>query len=42
VDKTYYEPTDRGHEKHIRKFMEWLKSPAPAEPTPPEGPNDPR
>jgi putative ATPase len=28
VDKTYYEPTDRGHEKYIRKFLEWLKSPA--------------
>jgi putative ATPase len=30
VDKTYYEPTDRGHEKHIRKFMEWLKASGPA------------
>ena len=28
VDKTYYEPTDRGYEKHIRQFMEWLKAPA--------------
>jgi putative ATPase len=28
VDKTYYEPTDRGHEKYIRRFLEWLKAPA--------------
>ena len=27
VEKIYYEPTDRGHEKYIRKFLEWLKSP---------------
>ena len=25
VDKTYYEPTDRGYEQSIRKFMEWMK-----------------
>ena len=25
VDKTYYEPTDRGHEQRIRRFMEWLR-----------------
>lgn len=25
VDKTYYLPTDRGHEHRIRQFMEWLK-----------------
>ena len=27
VDKTYYEPTDRGHEQYIRKYLEWLKQP---------------
>ncbi|MDH3584985.1 MAG: replication-associated recombination protein A [Phycisphaerae bacterium] len=27
VDKTYYEPTDRGHEQHIRQFLAWLKEP---------------
>ena len=25
VDKTYYEPTNRGHEKWIRDFLAWLK-----------------
>ncbi len=25
VEKSYYEPTDRGHEKHIRQFLAWLK-----------------
>lgn len=25
VDKTYYEPVDRGYEKHIREYMAWLK-----------------
>lgn len=25
VDKTYYEPTDRGYEADIRKWMAWLK-----------------
>ncbi len=25
VDKTYYEPTDRGYEQRIAQFMEWLK-----------------
>ncbi len=25
VDKTYYTPTDRGYEKHIAAFLEWLK-----------------
>ncbi|MHC4981867.1 MAG: replication-associated recombination protein A [Planctomycetota bacterium] len=23
VDKTYYAPTDRGHEKYIRKYLDW-------------------
>lgn len=27
VEKTYYEPTDRGHEHRIRKFLAWLKDP---------------
>ncbi len=27
VDKTYYDPTDRGHERYIRKYLEWIKSP---------------
>jgi putative ATPase len=26
VDKTYYEPTGRGYEKHIRQYMQWLAS----------------
>ena len=26
VDKTYYEPVDRGYEKHIREYMAWLVS----------------
>lgn len=26
VDKTYYEPTERGYEKHIRQYMQWLAS----------------
>ena len=25
VDKTYYEPTERGYEKHIRAYLEWVK-----------------
>ncbi len=25
VEKAYYEPTDRGYERHIRQFMAWLK-----------------
>ncbi|MFH0946432.1 MAG: replication-associated recombination protein A [Planctomycetota bacterium] len=25
VDRTYYVPTDRGHERWIRKFLAWLK-----------------
>jgi putative ATPase len=29
VDKTYYQPTDRGHEHRIRKFLAWLKNPQP-------------
>ena len=32
VDKTYYEPTDRGHEQRIRQFLEWLKEGVPADP----------
>ncbi len=24
VDKTYYQPTDRGHEKTIRRYMQWI------------------
>ncbi len=34
VEKTYYEPSDRGHEQWIRKFLAWLKErgapPAPS------------
>jgi len=26
VDKTYYEPTDRGHEQYIRKYLHWLST----------------
>jgi putative ATPase len=26
VDKTYYEPTDRGYEAHITKYLEWAQS----------------
>lgn len=26
VDKTYYQPVDRGYEKHIREYMAWLES----------------
>lgn len=26
VDKTFYEPTDRGHEQYIRKYMDWVAS----------------
>ena len=25
VDRTYYEPTDRGYEKHIAKYLEWAE-----------------
>jgi len=25
VDKTYYQPSDRGHEQRIQQFMAWLK-----------------
>ena len=25
VDRTYYEPTDRGYEKHITAYLEWAK-----------------
>ncbi len=25
VDRTYYKPTDRGYEKHIRAYLEWAK-----------------
>ena len=25
VDKTFYEPTDRGHEAYIRKYLRWLR-----------------
>jgi putative ATPase len=39
VDKTYYEPTDRGYEKHIRQFMDWLKAPAPQDAGKPEAPS---
>jgi putative ATPase len=31
VDKTFYQPSNRGHEQHIRKFLEWLKGPAEGE-----------
>jgi len=24
VDKTYYHPTERGHEQRIRQFLQWL------------------
>jgi len=24
VDKTFYEPTDRGYEKHIRAYLQWV------------------
>ncbi|MFW6061055.1 MAG: replication-associated recombination protein A, partial [Phycisphaeraceae bacterium] len=24
VDKTYYQPTDRGHEQRIQRFLQWL------------------
>ncbi len=34
VDKTYYEPTERGYEQRIRQFMAWLKD----RPTPTESP----
>lgn len=29
VDRTYYAPTDRGHERWIRKFLSWLKEGRP-------------
>ncbi|MCD4824688.1 MAG: replication-associated recombination protein A [Phycisphaerae bacterium] len=25
VDKTFYTPTDRGYEKHIQQYLEWVK-----------------
>ena len=25
VDRTYYDPTDRGYEKYIRKYLDWVK-----------------
>ncbi|MHC4994909.1 MAG: replication-associated recombination protein A [Planctomycetota bacterium] len=28
VDRVFYEPSNRGHEQHIRRFLEWLKAPA--------------
>ncbi|MBI4882123.1 MAG: replication-associated recombination protein A [Planctomycetes bacterium] len=34
VEKTYYEPSDRGHEQWIRKFLAWLKERG-APPAPP-------
>jgi putative ATPase len=34
VEKTYYEPTNRGHEARIQKFLEWLKEGKPESPAP--------
>jgi putative ATPase len=40
VEKHYYQPTDRGYEQHIRKFLDWLKAPAPSDAADPPGPAD--
>jgi putative ATPase len=40
VDKTFYTPTDRGYEKHIAAYLDYvrrLQNPKPADPTRPTG-----
>ena len=35
VDRTYYVPTDRGHERRIGQFLEWVRSQQAPRPQPP-------
>jgi len=42
VDRNYYRPTDRGHERWIRKFLAWLKEREGPDVTPTRSAPEPR